>query len=76
MISGIVGRLFDSNALVLMVGRDLKTNVGRPVNINKYLEELALSKRVKGINIVRTQKSNTGKFNQIVVSEIRETRYE
>lgn len=71
MVSGIVGRLFDSNALVLMVGRDLKTNVGRPINISKYLEELALSKKVKGINIVRTQKSSTGRFNQIVISEIR-----
>lgn len=71
MISGIVQRLFDSNAQVIMVGRDLKTNVSRPTPINKYLEELALSKRVKGINIVRTNKNSSGKFSQIVVSEIR-----
>lgn len=71
MISAIVQRLFDSNAQVIMVGRDLKTNVSRPTPINKYLEELALSKRVKGINIVRTNKNSSGKFSQIVVSEIR-----
>lgn len=71
MISGIIQRLFDSNAQVIMVGRDLRTNVSRPMPINKYLEELALSKRVKGINIIRTNKNSSGKFNQIVVSEIR-----
>lgn len=71
MIDGIVGRLFDSNASVLLVGRDLKTNVGRPSNIGSYLEELALSKRVKGINIVRATKGSSGKYSQIVISEIR-----
>lgn len=71
MVSGIIQRLFDSNAQVVMVGRDLKTNVSRPTPINKYLEELALSKRVKGINIVRTSKNSAGKFSQIVISEIR-----
>ena len=71
MVSGIIQRLFDSNAQVVMVGRDLKTNVSRPTPINKYLEELALSKRVKGVNIVRTAKNSAGKFNQIVISEIR-----
>lgn len=71
MISGIVQRYFDSNAQVIMVGRDLKTNVSRPTPINKYLEELALSKKVKGINIVRTNKNSSGKFSQIVISEIR-----
>lgn len=71
MVSGIVQRLFDSDALVVMVGRNLTTNVGKPINISKYLEELALSKRVKGINIVRTKKNSAGKFSQIVISEIR-----
>lgn len=71
MVAGTIQRLFDSGAQVVMVGRDLKTNVSRPMPINKYLEELALSKRVKGINIVRTNKNSAGKFNQIVISEIR-----
>ena len=71
MVAGIIQRLFDSGAQVVMVGRDLKTNVGRPTSISKYLEELALSKRVKGINIVRTSKNSAGKFSQIVISEIR-----
>lgn len=71
MLDGVVEKLFDADALVLIVGRDLKTNVSKPINIITYLEELALSKKVKGINIVRTQKSNSGKFSQIVISEIR-----
>lgn len=71
MIGGIVDELFESKALVQMVGRDLKTNIGRPADISEYLEELALSKTVKGINIVRTQKNSSGKFSQIVISEIR-----
>ena len=71
LVTGIIQRLFDSGAQVVMVGRDLKTNVSRPTPISKYLEELALSKRVKGINIVRTNKNSAGKFSQIVISEIR-----
>lgn len=71
MVAGIVQRFFEANAQVLIVGRNLTTIIGRPTPINKYLEELALSKRVKGINIVRTEKGNNGKFEQIVISEIR-----
>ena len=66
MVAGIVQRFFEANAQVLIVGRNLTTIIGRPTPINKYLEELALSKRVKGINIVRTEKGNNGKFEQIV----------
>ena len=71
MVAGIVQRFFEANAQVLIIGRNLTTIIGRPTPINKYLEELALSKRVKGINIVRTEKGNNGKFEQIVISEIR-----
>ena len=71
MVSGIVQRFFEANAQVFMVGRNITTAIGRPTAISKYLEELALSKRVKGINIVRTRKGDSGKFNQIVISEIR-----
>lgn len=71
MVGGIVERLFAPGAQVLIVGRNLTTFVGRPASIGKYLEELALSKKVKGINIVRATKDGTGKFNNIVISEIR-----
>nr|MDE5561288.1 hypothetical protein [Bacteroidaceae bacterium] len=71
MVSGITGRLFAHNAMVTVVGRDLRTNVGQPVSIKEYLEDLALSKRVKGINIVRAKKNGNGKYSLIVVSEIR-----
>lgn len=71
LVGGIVQNLFDSNAQVIMVGRNLTTKVGAPMNIIKYLEELALSKTVKGINIVKANKNNTGKFNYIIISEIR-----
>lgn len=71
MVSSIVHSFFEANAQVFMVGRNLTTAIGRPTTISKYLEELALSKKVKGINIVRTRKGDSGKFNQIVISEIR-----
>lgn len=71
MIDGIVQRLFASDAKVIMVGRNLETKIGLPMPISKYLEELALSKTVKGVNIVRAGKNSTGKFTQITISEIR-----
>ena len=71
MVNAIVRKLFDPDAQVFMVGRNLTTKIGEPMNITKYLEELALSKTVKGVNIVRANKSNTGKFNNLIVSEIR-----
>lgn len=71
MVGGIVQRLFDTNAKVVIVGRNLKTIIGEPMNISKYLEELALSKTVKGINIVRTNKNSAGKYDYITISEIR-----
>lgn len=71
MVSGIAQRLFTSDAKVIMVGRNLETKIGLPMPISKYLEELALSKTVKGVNIVRANKNSAGKFTQITVSEIR-----
>lgn len=71
MVNGIAQRLFTSDAKVIMVGRNLETKLGLPIPISKYLEELALSKTVKGVNIVRSKKNSEGKFSQIVVSEIR-----
>lgn len=71
MVDGIVQSLFSSDAQVIMVGRNLTTRIGMPMSVGKYLEELALSKTVKGINIVRASKNGSGKYNQIVVSEIR-----
>ncbi len=71
MINGIVQKLFDSEAQVFMVGRNLTTKIGAPMHIAEYLEELALSKTVKGVNIVRADKNSAGKFNYIIVSEIR-----
>lgn len=71
MIGGIVTQLFDSNAQVVIVGRNLKTRIGMPQNIDKYLQELALSKTVRGINVVTSTKNNSGKFNYLEISEIR-----
>lgn len=71
MVNAIVQKLFDTDAQVFMVGRNLTTKIGAPMNITKYLEELALSKTVKGVNVVRANKSNSGKFNNLIVSEIR-----
>ena len=71
MVDEIVQRLFTSDAKVITVGRNLKTKIGLPMLINKYLEELALSKTVKGVNIVRASKNSAGKFTQITISEIR-----
>lgn len=71
MVDGIVQRLFTSDAKVITVGRNLETKIGLPMSISKYLEELALSKTVKGVNIVRASKNSAGKFTQITISEIR-----
>lgn len=71
MVDGIVQRLFTSDAKVITVGRNLETKIGLPMPISKYLEELALSKTVKGVNIVRVSKNSAGKFTQITISEIR-----
>ena len=71
MVKGIVQQLFDPKAEVIMVGQNLTTIIGEPRNITNYLEELALSKTVKGINIVRTNKNNAGKFVHITITEIR-----
>lgn len=71
MVDEIVQRLFTSDAKVITVGRNLETKIGLPMLINKYLEELALSKTVKGVNIVRANKNSAGKFTQITISEIR-----
>ncbi len=71
MVDGIVQSLFTSDAQVLMVGRNLTTRIGLPMSISKYLEELALSKTVKGVNIVKASKNANGKYNQITISEIR-----
>ena len=71
MVGGIVQRLFDPKAQVIMVGRNLTSKVGEPQNISDYLNELALSKTVRGINIIRANKSNSGKYDYIIVSEIR-----
>ena len=71
MVDGIAQRLFTSDAKVIMVGRNLETKIGLPMPISKYLEELALSKTVKGVNIVRASKNGAGKFTQITISEIR-----
>lgn len=71
MVDGIAQRLFTSDAKVITVGRNLETKIGLPMPISKYLEELALSKTVKGVNIVRASKNSAGKFTQITISEIR-----
>ena len=71
MVVEIAQRLFTSDAKVITVGRNLETKIGLPMPISKYLEELALSKTVKGVNIVRAKKNNAGKFTQITISEIR-----
>lgn len=71
MVDGIVQKLFSSDAKVITVGRNLETKIGLPTPINEYLEELALSKTVKGVNIVRGSKNSAGKFTQITISEIR-----
>lgn len=71
MVESIASRLFTSDASVILLGRNLTTNVGGPTPIKKYLEELALSKTVKGLNIVKSHKSALGKYDLIYVSEIR-----
>ena len=69
MIEGMKSRLFTSDAKVELVGMNLTTTVGYRT-IGAYLNDLSLNKNVKGINIVSTNKNN-GKYNYIVISEIR-----
>ena len=71
MVGSIVNELFTSNAQVVMVGRNLTTKIGEPKSIRSYLEELALSKTVRGVNIVQAQKNSSGKYEYLVISEIR-----
>ena len=66
----ILKRFFAANAQVALVGRNLTTVIDL-TTIENYVEELALSKTVKGINIVRTEKNQTGKYTKIVITEIR-----
>ena len=70
-VSGVVDRFFTSNAKVVILGRNLTTKIGMPMDITKYLEQLALSKTVKGINVVKKVNGNNGKYNYIEISEIR-----
>lgn len=71
LIPGIISQLFDTNATVQIVGRNLKTKIGRPKSISKYLEELAYSKTVNGVNIVKATKGSSEKYNYLIISEIR-----
>lgn len=70
-VSGIVDKFFTPNAKVVILGRNLTTKIGMPMDISKYLEQLALSKTVKGINVVKKVNDNNGKYNYIEISEIR-----
>ena len=71
LVSGVVDKFFTPNAKVVILGRNLTTKIGMPMDISKYLEQLALSKTVKGINIVKKVSDNNGKYNYIEISEIR-----
>lgn len=70
MIDDITNKLFDSSAQVVFLGRNLKTKIGLPKPIKKYLEELALSKTVRSINVVTAKKTNQ-KYNYLEITEIR-----
>ena len=71
LVSGVVDKFFTPNAKVVILGRNLTTKIGMPMDITKYLEQLALSKTVKGINVVKKVNGNNGKYNYIEISEIR-----
>ncbi|MBQ8362028.1 MAG: caspase family protein [Bacteroidaceae bacterium] len=70
MVNGIVNRYFENETQVIMLGGNLTTKVGVK-NISQYLKALALSKTVKGINVVHATKTSGGKYNYLEISEIR-----
>lgn len=71
LVSGVVDKFFTPNAKVVILGRNLTTKIGMPMDITKYLEQLALSKTVKGINVVKKINDNNEKYSYIEISEIR-----
>lgn len=70
MVNGVVNRYFENGTQVIMLGGNLTTKVGVK-NISQYLKTLALSKTVKGINVVHATKASSGKYNYLEISEIR-----
>ena len=68
-IPNICNKFFTEESKVLLVGRNRTTKLDYLL-VEDYMKRLALSKTIKGINIVRIKKNESGKLTEVIINEI------